>query len=343
MTDQDALLISVVVLNWNGRSVLDNCLKSLYDQTYRPLEIIVVDNASTDGSAEDVRQKFPEVKLIVNATNLGFGAGNNIGIQAAQGKYIMILNNDTRLDPRCVEELKQSIEKDRGYGACASKILLENRPDIIDGVGIVVCPDGLSFGRGRLEKRDRYDQEEEIFFASDCACLYRREMLEDIGLYDEDFFAYADETDMGWRARLAGWKCIYSPKAIVYHHHSVSSGGRYSSFKAFLVERNRIWVAVKNFPISLILLGQFYTLWRYFYQAYGALRGRGAAGQFTSDFSKTELVKILLKVYLSIWKQLPLMLRKRKAIQQKKRIPNREVYRLIKRYGISAKEIALSE
>ena len=343
MTDQDSPLISVVVLNWNGYQVLDNCLRSLYDQTYRPLEIIVVDNASTDGSVDFVRQKFQDVNLIVNEKNLGFGGGNNIGIRASRGQYIMILNNDTRLDPKCVEELKRSIEKDKSYGACASKILLENEPDIIDGVGIVVCPDGLSFGRGRLEKRDRYDEEEEIFFASDCACLYRREMLEDIGLYDEDFFAYADETDMGWRAQLAGWKCIYSPKAIVYHLHSTSSGGRYSSFKAFLVERNRIWVALKNFPISLIILGQFYTLWRYVFQAYGALRGKGAAGQFTSDFSKAELVKILLKVYLSVWKQLPLMLKKRKMIQQKKRITNREVYRLIKRYGISAREIALSE
>ena len=343
MTDQDSPLISVVVLNWNGYQVLDNCLKSLYDQTYRPLEIIVVDNASTDGSVDSLREKFQDVNLIINEKNLGFGAGNNIGIRASQSSYIMILNNDTRLDPKCVEELKRSIEKDKRYGACASKILLESEPDIIDGVGIVVCPDGLSFGRGRLEKKDRYDEEEEIFFASDCACLYRREMLEDIGLYDEDFFAYADETDMGWRAQLAGWKCIYSPEAIVYHLHSTSSGGRYSSFKAFLVERNRIWVALKNFPISLIILGQFYTLWRYVFQAYGALMGKGAAGQFTSDFSKAELVKILLKAYLSACKQVPLMLKKRKIIQKKKRITNREVYRLIKQYGISAREIALSK
>jgi GT2 family glycosyltransferase len=343
MTDQDSPLISVVVLNWNGYQVLDNCLKSLYDQTYQPLEIIVVDNASTDGSVDFVRQKFQDVHLIINEKNLGFGAGNNIGIQASQGSYIMILNNDTRLDPKCVEELKRSIEKDKGYGACASKILLENKPDVIDGVGIVVCPDGLSFGRGRLENRGRYDAEEEIFFASDCACLYRREMLDDIGLYDEDFFAYADETDMGWRAQLAGWKCIYSPKAIVYHLHSVSSGGRVSSFKAFLVERNRIWVAVKNFPLSMIIFGQLYTLWRYVFQAYGALRGKGAAGRFTNNFSKGELVKILLKAYLSACKQVPLMLKKRKMIQQKKRITNREIYRLIKRYGISAREIALSE
>jgi len=343
MIDQDNTLISVVVLNWNGCQVLDNCLKSLYDQTYQPLEIIVVDNASTDGSVEVVRQEFQNVKLIVNEKNLGFGAGNNIGIQASRGRYIMMLNNDTRLDPKCVEELKRSIEKDKSYGACASKILLESEPDIIDGVGIVVCPDGLSFGRGRLEKRERYDEEEEIFFASDCACLYRREMLDDIGLYDEDFFAYADETDMGWRARLAGWKCICSPKGIVYHLHSISSGGRVSAFKAFLVERNRIWVALKNFPISLIILGQFYTLWRYVFQAYGALRGKGAAGQFTSNFSKAELVKILLRAYLSAGRKLPLMLKKRKMIQQKKRITNLEVFRLIRRFGISAREIALSD
>lgn len=343
MTNPGLPLISAVVLNWNGHDVLDHCLRSLYDQTYRPLEIIVVDNASTDGSVDFLREKFQGVHLIMNEQNLGFGAGNNIGIRASRGRYIMILNNDTRLDPNCVEELKRSIEKDERFGACASKIFLDSKPDIIDGVGIVVCPDGLSFGRGRLEKRERYDEEEEIFFASDCACLYRREMLDDIGLYDEDFFAYADETDMGWRAHLAGWRCIYSPKAIVYHHHSTSSGGRVSAFKAFLVERNRIWVAVKNFPISLILLGQFYMLWRYAFQAYGAFMGKGTAGRFTSDFSKAELVKILLRAYFSAARKFPLMLEKRRMIQQKKRITNREVYRLIRRFGISAREIALSE
>jgi GT2 family glycosyltransferase len=332
----------VVVLNWNGYRVVEECLESLYHQTYQPIEIIMVDNASTDGSAEFVRKRFPDVRLIINEKNLGFGGGNNVGIQASRGRYIMMLNNDTRLDPKCIEELKRSIEKDNKYGVCASKILLEYEDNLIDAAGIVVCPDGLSIGRGRLEKGVLYDEEAEVFFASDCACLYRGEMLEDIGLYDEDFFAYADETDMGWRAQLAGWKCIYNPKAIVYHFHSASSG-TYSPLKAFLVERNRIWVAVKNFPPSLLILGQFYTFWRYFLQAYGAFTGKGAAGRFTSDFSKIELVKILMKVYLSLWKQFPLMFKKRRAIQKKKRIKNQEVYRLIKQYGISAKEIALRE
>ena len=340
--ESNAPLISVVILNWNGQQVVEKCLKSLHEQTYHPLELIVVDNASMDGSADLVKMKFPDVKLIINEKNLGFGGGNNVGILAAKGRYIMMLNNDTRLDPQCIEELKRSIEKDAHYGACASKILLEYEDDLIDAAGIVICPDGLSIGRGRLEKGDRYDEEVEVFFASDCACLYRREMLEDIGLYDEDFFAYADETDMGWRAQLAGWKCIYNPKAVVYHFHSASSG-TYSPFKAYLVERNRIWVALKSFPIPLLVLGQFYTFWRYLLQAYGAFAGKGAAGRFTSDFSKIDLVKILIKVYLSLWKQFPLMLRKRRVIQKKKRITNRTVFWLLSQYGISAKEIALRE
>jgi GT2 family glycosyltransferase len=338
----DSPLISVVILNWNGQQVVEKCLKSLQEQTHSPLELIVVDNGSTDGSAELVKKGFPDVKLIVNKNNLGFGGGNNVGIKASQGRYIMMLNNDTRLDPHCIEELRRCIEESDQYGACASKILLEYEDNLIDAAGIVVCPDGLSIGRGRLEKGNTYDEEAEVFFASDCACLYRREMLEDIGLYDEDFFAYADETDMGWRAQLAGWKCIYNPKAVVYHFHSASAG-TYSPFKAYLVERNRIWVAIKSFPISLLLFGQFYTFWRYVLQAYGAFSGKGAAGRFTSDFSKTELIKILIKVYLSIWKSLPLMLRKRRAIQKRKRIANKEVYRLIRQYGISAKDIALRE
>ena len=223
-----------MVLNWNGSQVIEKCLTSIEGQTYHPLEIILVDNASTDGSVELIKNNFPNVKLIVNESNLGFGGGNNVGIRASQGRYIMILNNDTRLDPKCIEELKRCIEKDERFGACASKILLEDENNLIDAAGIVIYPDGLSIGRGRLERGDRYNEETEVFAGSGCACLYRREMLEDIGLYDEDFFAYADETDMGWRARLAGWKCIYNPKAVVYHCHSATAG-KYSPFKAFHV------------------------------------------------------------------------------------------------------------
>jgi len=335
-------LISVIILNWNGIRHLGSCLDALSAQTYSPVEAIVVDNGSTDGSLEWVRTHSPGVRLIENGKNLGFGGGMNIGIHAARGRYVMILNNDTRLDPGCVGALKESIEKDENYGACASKILLEEEGDRIDAAGIAICPDGLSIGRGRLEKSGLYDREMEVFFASGCACLYRREMLEDIGLFDEDFFAYAEDTDMGWRARLAGWRCIYSPKAVVFHLHSASSGP-YSHLKAYLVERNRIWVAIKNFPLPLLIFGQCFALWRYLWQGYGAFTGKGAAGRFTTEFSKMDLAKILVKVYLSIWKSFPQLLRKRKIIQNRKRIPNREVYRLFKEFGISARDIALRE
>jgi GT2 family glycosyltransferase len=335
-------LISVVILNWNGIRFLEACLTSLAAQTYTPVETLVVDNGSTDGSVEWVRVHFSGVGLIENGKNLGFGGGMNVGIQASRGRYVMVLNNDTRLDPRCVEALKESIEKDERYGACASKILLQEDGDRIDAAGIAICPDGLSIGRGRMEPSDRYDRETEVFFASGCACLYRREMLEDIGLLDEDFFAYAEDTDMGWRARLAGWRCTYTPGAIVYHLHSASSG-TYSPLKAYLVERNRIWVAIKNFPVSLLISGQCFTVWRYLWQAYGAFTGKGAAGGFTSEFSKMELVKILVKVYLSIWGSFPRLRGKRKIIQSNKRIPNREVYRLLREFGMSAREIALRE
>jgi GT2 family glycosyltransferase len=342
MKDLESPLISVVVLNWNGDHIVEECLMSLRTQSYHPVEIIVVDNASTDKSADLIKRGFPEVKLIVNDRNLGFGSGNNVGIQASHGKYIMILNNDARIDPGCIKELKRSIEKDKRYGACASKILLDGKGNLLDAAGITIYNDGLSIGRGRLENAGHYQRKEDVFFASGCACLLRKEMLDDIGLFDEDFFAYADDTDMGWRAQLAGWKCIYNPKAIVYHLHSASSSA-YSPLKAFLVERNRMWVAMKYYPISLLIVGQLHTLKRYIYQAYGALFGRGAVGKFTQDFSKIQLIKILFKVYYSILKNLPIILQKRSKMKMRKRISNKEVYELFKKFGISAKTIAFKE
>ena len=167
-------------------------------------------------------------------------------------------------------------------------------------------------------------------------------MLEEIGLFDEDFFAYAEDTDLGWRARLARWKSYYVPEAVVYHHHS-KKFGTYSPLKAFLVERNRIWVAWKNFPLPILYLWPFYTLWRYFYQGIGALIQRGASGRFGQESSSFLLIFILMKAYLSGLRGLPAILRKRKEVQTKKRMSNWEVFSLFKKYGIKAKEIAFKE
>ncbi len=335
-------LISTVILNWNGKEYLYPCIQSVKRQTYPNIEIILVDNASADDSVEYIKNLLPDLRLIINQQNIGYGGGNNRGIREAEGRYIFVLNSDTEIDEKCVEFLWRGMEGDQKIGVTTPKILLYDRRDTIDAAGLTVYPDGLSIGRGRLEPQGKYNQSEEVFFGSGCASLYRKEMLEEIGLFDTDFFAYAEDTDLGWRARLAGWKAYYVPGAVVYHHHSKKFGA-YSSMKAFLVERNRIWVAWKNFPLPILYLWPFYTLWRYFYQGIGTLIRRGASGRFGQESSSFLLIFILMKAYLSGLKGLPSVLRKRKKVQNKKRISNKECYRLFKKYGIKAREIAFKE
>jgi GT2 family glycosyltransferase len=306
------------------------------------MEMILVDNASTDGSVEYIKNLFPNLHIIINRKNLGYGGGNNRGIREAKGKYIFVLNSDTEIEKDCLELLWKCIDTDQEIGVTTPKILLYDRRDIIDAAGLTIYPDGLSIGRGRLEPQEKYNQREEVFFGSGCASLLRKEMLEEIGLFDEDFFAYAEDTDLGWRARLARWKSYYVPEAVVYHHHS-KKFGTYSPLKAFLVERNRIWVAWKNFPLPILYLWPFYTLWRYFYQGIGALIQRGASGRFGQESSSFLLIFILMKAYLSGLRGLPAILRKRKEVQTKKRMSNWEVFSLFKKYGIKAKEIAFKE
>jgi GT2 family glycosyltransferase len=335
-------LISTVILNWNGKEYLHPCLQSVKGQTYPNIEIILVDNASTDGSIEYIKDLLSDLRLIINYRNIGYGGGNNRGIEEARGRYIFVLNSDTEIEKRCVELLWECIETDQRIGVTTPKILLYDRRDVIDAAGLTIYPDGLSIGRGRLEPQEKYNQREEVFFGSGCASLFRKEMLEEIGLFDEDFFAYAEDTDLGWRARLARWKSYYVPEAVVYHHHS-KKFGTYSPLKAFLVERNRIWVAWKNFPLPILYLWPFYTLWRYFYQGIGALIQRGASGRFGQESSSFLLIFILMKAYLSGLRGLPAILRKRKEVQSKKRMSNWEVFSLFKKYGIKAKEIAFKE
>jgi GT2 family glycosyltransferase len=244
--------------------------------------------------------------------------------------------------PDCIAELKRVMDKNPRTGACASRIMLKFEENRLDAAGIVVCPDGLALGRGRMEPSENYKEEEEVFFASDCCTLYRKSMLDEIGHYDEDFFAYADETDLGWRARARQWQCIYVPTAVVNHHHS-GTGGSHSPFKAYLVERNRICVVIKNFPITLIASGITYTMQRYLWQAYGAIAGTGRAGKFTGEYSKLQLIKILLKAYWGALVLLPKMLAKRKHIRATCTIENAEYFRLLSRYGIPAKEVALKD
>lgn len=338
--------VTALVLNWNGGEVVAYCLRSLQAQDYPALRVLVVDNASTDGSAERIARDFPDVRLHVNAENLGFGGGNNVGIRLAETPYILMCNNDTHLQADAVRLLVETLEADPRAGSVTPCIILAETGKI-DATGIVVCPDGLALGRGRAEPPEAMSEPAEVFYASDCCCLYRAAMLEELRLpdgelYDEDFFAYADETDMGWRAQRRGWKSLYAPEAVVYHHHAASSGSA-SPFLVRLVERNRIWVAVKNFPTWLIVYGTAWSLWRTAWQVAGALAGRGRGAALGAERSKAEVAVIFWQAYREAAAGLTRMLNKRNAIRRTGRLSFGRIREIFRRFGIGARDLALRE
>lgn len=337
-------LASVIVLNWNGKHLLRECLDSLKAQTLGELEIILVDNGSTDGSAELVRETYGEsVRLVENSENLGFSGGNNVGIRASRGEFVLLLNNDAIADERWVEELVGVARENPAVGMCASKVLCHDQPDVIDNVGHLLYPDGLNRGRGRNEPdRGQYDGPEEALFPSGCAALYRRSMLDEIGLFDERHFAYGDDADLGLRGRLAGWQCLYVPTAKVYHKYSASTAP-YSPLKAFLVERNRVWVLLKHFPLRHVLLSPLYTLNRFAANLLSIVRGRGAAGRFVQGSSPLKLLWILVRAYWSAMMGLPYALRRRWELRKLKRVSVREFSGWLRRFRITAGEIALTD
>ena len=334
--------ISVVVVNLNRRELLARCLESLWRQTFSNFEVVVVDNGSTDGSMEFLRAiNEPRLRIVSLTSNKGFAGGCNAGISVAKGRHIATLNNDAEADQRWLEELVVGIESDKSVGMCASKILFDNDRKRIDKAGHLIYRDGLNHGRGSGQPdRGQFDQREEVLFPDAAAALYRREMLEVIGLFDEYFFAYGDDADLGLRGRLAGWKCLYIPTAVVYHVHSATAG-EFSPLKAFLIERNRIFVAVKIFPFSLLLISPFFTAVRLAYHAYGSIFMIGSSGQYAAECSHTRLALMMLKAYWSGLKLFPEMWRSRRKIRRLARLTDRDFAALLRRHRISLRALTL--
>lgn len=224
-------LVSVILVNWNGRRYLVDAFPSLYRQTYTPLEIILVDNASTDGTVEYVEAEHPQVLLIKNPENYGFCKANNQGIRIAKGSYILFMNPDVRLKEDFIEKAVQAAESEEQIGMVGGKLLTVKDPTCIDTTGIVLEKTRRAFDRGQGERDEgQFDQMEEVFGISGAACLCKRQMLEAIKVQeeymDELFFAYKEDVDLSWRARLAGWKCVYTPFAVAYHDRTWSLGNR---------------------------------------------------------------------------------------------------------------------
>lgn len=246
-------LASVIVVNYNGKQYLKKCVDALLGQTYPNFEIILVDNGSSDGSLEFVSAKYPSLRVISNGKNLGFAPANNVGIRAARGELIATLNNDTEATPGWLEALAREMLSDESVGMCASKMLRMDDPAVIDSTGICISRSGACWDRGMFEKDGgQYEAVDEVFGPCAGAALYRKSMLDEIGLFDEDFISYMEDTDLAFRGRLAGWKCRYVPKAILRHVHG-GTAGYVSDYTVYYGNRNIVWYALKDFPPGLLL------------------------------------------------------------------------------------------
>ena len=247
---------TVVIPNYNGITYMEACLESLYAGTSKHFHVIVVDNASTDGSLEIVRQKFPQVRLIENTENTGFAKAVNQGIMASTTPYVILLNNDTRAGLTFIHELEKAMDNDEGLFSAAAKMISLYDRDKTDDAGDFYCALGWAFAKGKGKNPDLFDKDYDIFAACGGAAIYRRALLAEdaIGLFDENHFAYLEDIDIGFRAKFHGYRNRFVANSIVYHAGSATSGSRHNAFKVRLASQNSVYLVYKNMPLFQILL-----------------------------------------------------------------------------------------
>ena len=307
MTELPALL-SVIIPNWNGVHHLETCLNALRAQSYAPIEVILVDNASTDGSRELVTAHYPEVRWIGLPENRGFTGACNAGLQAACGIFKALLNNDTEVDPGWAAAVVDAFARHPEAGAIASKMLLFDRRDHFHTAGDLYRVDGIPVNRGVWQlDQGQYDTEMAVFSACGGSAVYRQTALDQVGMLDDAFFFSCEDVDLGWRLQLAGWQCVYVPRAVVYHRLAATGGGVTASFYD---GRNFIYVLIKDYPTALwrkyggaILRAQAQIGW----QALRAWRGKAARARLRG--MAAGLVRV------------PWLLGKRRQVQPTRRLP----------------------
>lgn len=248
--------VSVIILNYNGRKnlgkILQRCLESVFETDYPLFEVLFVDNASTDNSIEYVRGMFSHdarLRIIQNEQNLGFAQGNNVGIRNAKGRYIALLNSDTRVDPNWLKELVRAIQPS-DVGAVQTKLLQMDSADILDCAGGFIDYYGYHFERGRGEKSSKYSQSGEIFYAKGAGVLFKPEVLEETGLFDPEIFVYFDETDLCWRIWLSGYKVLFAPKSIVFHKSGLTASKLQQKTRSYYYTRNHMLMLLKNYDLG---------------------------------------------------------------------------------------------
>lgn len=316
-------------------SRLLECVESLGRQTRRDFEVIVIDNSGKSLA----RRSAGGARIIESATNVGFGAAINRGIEASSTPYIAVLNDDAVAHPEWLDALVCALESRPDAGMCASQVRLfgEQR---LDSAGMLISGDGIGKQRGQGRPPEDFPVAEETLFPSGSAALYRRAMLQQTGAFDESFFLYCEDTDLGLRARWAGWKCLYVPRAIVDHHYS-HSAGRVSPLKAYYVERNRLFVVAKNFPGRMLLAAPFVALARYGWHLRYLLRGHGSAARFRAEGNGgLRLAWCVLRAHAALLFHVSRLWRQRRDIRANARITPRIFCRLMRSHSISARRVA---
>jgi GT2 family glycosyltransferase len=301
-------LVSVVIPNWNGKHFLEACLNSLLEQSYAQVEILVVDNGSEDGSVEYLKEQYPQVRRACFPVNTGFAPAVNRGIRESRGEYVALINNDTVVDKNWVTELVKGLKAHSEAGSAGCKMLAYDDHSLLDGVGDGYRRGGLP---GRIGHRERdtglFQIERYILGACGGAAMYRRSLFNDIGLFDDDYFAYLEDVDIGLRAQSAGYKCIYIPSAVIYHLGCGTTGSGYSPLVVKLSAQNNWNTIVKNIPGPLLIkFLPHICYWQLYYFAVVIVRGGQLVPWLKGSFAALAL--------------LPKMLGKRKVINAKRKV-----------------------
>lgn len=309
--------VSVIIPNWNGAAHLPTCLAALQAQTVTDLEIIVADNASTDDSLTLLARDYPAVRVVRLEQNRGFTGACNAGLRAARGAYLVLLNNDTEAAPDWLAEVLAAFDRHPEAGLVASKMLLFDQRTILHTAGDLFKTDGTPGNRGVWQADTGQFAEGYVFSANGGSAAYRRALLAEIGLLDEDFFFSCEDVDLAWRAQLTGWKAVYAPRAVVYHKLSASGGGGTASFHD---GRNFIYLLAKDVPGSVWrkhwrqILG---AQWRITIDALTAWRGEAARARL-----RGQLAGLL---------GLPRMLGKRRTVQATRRVSDEYIESILTR------------
>ncbi len=310
---QPAPTFSVIIANWNGAKFLPRCLDALASQTFRDFQVIVVDDASTDGSAEGLESQLPNVHVIKLERNLGFAAANNIGARAARGRWLAFLNNDAFPNPDWLGRLHEATQKHPEFAVFASRLVQAEHPDRLDGAGDIYHVSGLAWRRHHDQIAEQTVQQlEQVFSPCGAAALYLREVFMQTGGFDEDFIAYHEDVDLGFRLRLQGFRCIYVPNAVVAHVGS-SSYGKDSDFAIYHGHRNLVWTYFKNMPAAMF--------WFYLPQH---LVANVASVVYHSLYGHA---RAICRAKIDALRHIRGAIRKRRKIQKMRRVPDSEISR----------------